>query len=153
MEIREARPWFWILFALVFAVAAVGLVLAISAKNSSVDENKVVDEATAEIKEELKGLNGAIEAADEFQEESDKQAAKDRREIKSAIEAAEAGTKKRLNGLANRVEGLETDVEDLEGSNGKQAKQIKELVEDQETTEAELARINQRLRTITANGG
>jgi len=153
MEIREARPWFWILFALVLAVAVVGVVLAISAKNSSVDENKIVDEATAEIRAELKGLNGAIEAADEFQEESDKQAAKDRREIKAAIEEAEAGTKQRLNGLTNRVEGLEGEVEALQGTNGKQANQIEELVEDQETTEAELARINQRLRNITANGG
>jgi chromosome segregation ATPase len=152
MEIREARPWFWILFALVLVVAVVGLVLAISAKNNSVDENKIVDEATAEIKEELKGLNGAIEAADEFQEESDKQAAEDRREIKSAIEEAEAGTKKRLNGLTNRVEGLETDVEDLDGKTSAQARQIEQLVEDQETTEDELIRINQRLRNITANG-
>lgn len=153
MEIREARPWFWILFALVLAVAVVGLVLAISAKNSSVDENKLVDEATAEIREELKGLNGAIEAADEFQEESDAQAAKDRRRVKAAIETAEAGTKKRLRGLTNRVEGLEGEVEDLDGLTAKQAKRVEGLVEDQETTEAELARINQRLRTITADGG
>ena len=153
MEIREARPWFWILFLLVFAVAAVGLVLAISAKNSSVDENKVVEEATAEIKEELKGLNGAIEAADEFQEETDKRAAKDRAQVKAAIEAAEAGTKKRLRGLSNRVEGLEGEVEKLTGTSSNQAKQIEELIADQETTEAELTRINQRLRTITADGG
>jgi chromosome segregation ATPase len=153
MEIREARPWFWILIALVLAVAVVGLVLAISAKNSSVDENKIVAEATAEIKEELKGLNGAIEAADEFQEESDKRAAKDRRQTKAAIEEAEAGTKKRLNGLTNRVESLETETEDLSGTTAKQAKKIEELIADQETTEAEISRINQRLRTITADGG
>lgn len=153
MEIREARPWFWILFALVLAVAVVGLVLAISAKNSSVDESKVVAEATAEIREELKGLNGAIEAADEFQEESDKRAAQDRRQVNQAIEAAEAGTKKRLNGLSNRVEGLEGEVEDLSGTNAKQTKQIEELLADQETMEAELVRINQRLRNITAEGG
>lgn len=153
MEIREARPWFWILFALVLVVAVVGLVLAISAKNSSVDENKVVDEATAEIKEELKGLNGAIEAADEFQEESDEQAARDRRRIKAAIEDAEAGTKKRLRGLANRVGGLEGEIEDLDGLIAKQGKQIEGLIESRETTEAELTRINQRLRNITAEGG
>lgn len=153
MEIREARPWFWILFALVLAVAVVGLVLAVSAKNSSVDESKVVAEATAEIREELKGLNGAIEAADEFQEESDKRAAQDRRQVNQAIEAAEAGTKKRLNGLTNQVEGLEGEVEDLGGTNAKQTKQIEELLADQETMEAELVRINQRLRNITAEGG
>lgn len=153
MEIREARPWFWILFALVLGVAVVGVVLALSAKNNSVDENKIVDEATAEIREELKGLNGAIEAADEFQEESDEQAAKDRRQIKKAIEAAEAGTKKRLNGLTNRVEGLEGEVEKLTGTNGKQVGQIEGLVEAQETTEAEITRINQRLRNITSEGG
>jgi conjugal transfer/entry exclusion protein len=153
MDIREARPWFWILFVLVFAVAVVGLVLAISAKNSSVDENKVVEEATAEIREELDGLNGAIEAADEFQEESDKESAKDRARIKAAIEGAEAGVDKRLRNLSGRVKSLEGETEDLAGKDTKQAKQIEELVADQETAEAEIARINQRLRNITANGG
>ena len=153
MDIREARPWFWILFLVVFAVAVVGLVLAISAKNSSVDENEVVKEATAEIRKELDGLNGAIEAADEFQEESDKQAAQDRARVEKAIADAEAGTKKRMRNLTGRIESLEDEAEKLAGANGKQAKQIEELVEDQETTEAELSRINQRLRTITANGG
>lgn len=153
MEIREARPWFWILIVLVFGVAVVGLVLAISANNSNVDEQKVVKEATAEIKEELDGLNGAIEAADEFQEESDKRAADDRRQVKAAIEEAEEGVRKRLNGLTNRVEKLEDEVEKLTGANAKQSEQINELLTDQETTEEELVRINQRLRNITANGG
>jgi chromosome segregation ATPase len=152
-DIRDTRPWFWILFAIVFAVAVVGLVLAISAKNNSVDEDQVVKEATAEIREELDGLNGAIEAADEFQEESDKQAAKDRAQIRKAVEEAETGVKKRLRGLGNRVENLEGETKELDGENSKQAKQIDELVESQETMEGELARINQRLRNITANGG
>src|SRR5215213_4585188 len=150
-DIRDTRPWFWILFAIVFAVAVVGLVLAISAKNNSVDEDQVVKEATAEIREELDGLNGAIEAADEFQEESEKQAAKDRAQIKTAVEEAEAGAKKRLRGLGNRVENLEGETKELDGENSKQAKRIDELVEGQETMEGELARINQRLRNITAN--
>ena len=44
-DIRDTRPWFWILILAVLAVAVVGLVIAISANNSSVDEKKVVDEA------------------------------------------------------------------------------------------------------------
>lgn len=153
MEIREARPWFWILILAVFAVATVGLVLAISAKNSSVDENQVVKEAKAEIKEELDGLNGAIEAADEFQEESDKRAAQDRARVEQAVEEAEAGVNRRLRGLNNRVKGLEGEAEDLTASDTKQAEQIKELLADQERVEEELTRINKRLRTITADGG
>jgi peptidoglycan hydrolase CwlO-like protein len=153
MDIREARPWFWILIAIVFAVAVVGLVLAISAKDNSVDENQVVKEATAEIKEELDGLNGAIEAADEFQEESDKEAAQDRARIRAAIEEAEAGIENRLTKLGRRVKGLEEETETLTDTNTGQAKEIEKLLEGQETTESELARINQRLRTITADGG
>jgi len=153
MDIREARPWFWILILVVFAVGAVGLVLAISAQNSSVDEDQVVKEAKAEIKEELDGLNGAIEAADEFQEESDKQAAKERKRIEKAVEEAEAGAQKRMRGLTNRVKALEGETEDLAANDTKQAEQIEDLEADQETVSAELERINKRLRTITADGG
>jgi uncharacterized protein YoxC len=153
MDIREARPWFWILFLVVFAIAAVGLVLAIAAKNSSVDEKKLVKEATAEVREELDGLNGAIEAADEFQEESDRQASRDRARVERAVEEAESGVKKRLRGLTNRVEGLEEETENLTGRNSKQTEEIEGLEEGQEEFEAELTRINQRLRAITAEGG
>lgn len=153
MDIRDARPWFWILLLAIFAVAAVGLVLAISAKNSSVDENAVVKQATAEIKEELDGLNGAIEAADEFQQESDRQAARDRARVEAAVEDAEAGMRKRLRGLTGKVEALEAETRQLDGQNTKRSEQIAALEASQERLGEEVARINRRLRTITADGG
>ncbi len=55
--------------------------------------------------------------------------------------------------VTNRVKKLEDEVEKLTGANAKQSEQINELLTDQETTEEELVRINQRLRNITANGG
>lgn len=151
-DIRDTRPWFWILFLLVFAIAVAGLVIAISAQDSSVDESKVVKEATAEVREELDGLNGAIEAADEFQEESDKQAARDRRQIRNAVAEAEAGANQRLRKLTGRVAELEVETTELEREDTATANRVKKLVEGQETLEAEVTRINQRLRTITAEG-
>ena len=42
MEIREMRPWFWILVAALAVVAIGGLVLAISASNESVDQKALL---------------------------------------------------------------------------------------------------------------
>ena len=106
-DIRDTRPWFWILFVVVFTVAVVGLVMAISAKNDSVDEDAIVKEVKAEIKEELAGLNGAIEAADEFQEETNKRPPTSASRSKARSEAAVAGGEVRLNkiGRAGQVAG------------------------------------------------
>ena len=95
-DIRDTRPWFWILIVGVLAVAVVALVLAISANNESVDEKKVVNDAVAQVREEVAGLNGAIEAANEFQEESDKLAARDRKRMKHEVNAAVAGGETQL---------------------------------------------------------
>ena len=90
-DIRDTRPWFWILIAALAVVAIVALVIAISANNESVNQKKVVNEATAQIKDELAGLNGAIEAAEEFQEESDQLAQEDQKRIKRQVNQAVAG--------------------------------------------------------------
>ena len=77
--------------AILFAIAVVALIIAISANNNSVDEKKIVKDAKAEIEKELAGLHGAIEAANEFQEESDEFAQQDRARIRRAV-AAEVET-------------------------------------------------------------
>jgi chromosome segregation ATPase len=151
-DIRDTRPWFWILFLLVFAVAVVGLVMAISAKNDSVDEDEVVKEVKAEIKEELAGLNGAIEAANEFQEETSKEAARERKRIKREVATAVAGGEARLNKLGRRVKALEGETSELEGEDTSIRKEVSDLAEKQEALEAEVARINKRLRTLTNEG-
>lgn len=151
-DIRDTRPWFWILFAIVFAVAAAGLVLAISARNESVDENKVAKQATAEVKEELDGLNGAIEAANEFQEESDQQNAEDRVEIKREVNKAVDKATRRVRGLQGRIGTLEGETEELAGKDSNLSKQIADLTEDQEALELEVARISKVVRNLNGNG-
>jgi phage shock protein A len=144
-DIRDTRPWFWILIAAVLAVAVIGLVIAISANNSSVDEKKLVNDATAEIKEELNGLNGALEAADEFQEESDKLAAQDRKRIKKAVNKAAAGGEKRLDKLGSRVASLEAESAESQSQNAKLRKSVENLEVGEEDLEAEIAELEQEV--------
>jgi chromosome segregation ATPase len=106
----------------------------------------------AEIKEELAGLNGAIEAADELQEESDKQVARERRQIKDEVAKAVAGGEARLNKIGKRVKSLEAETAELEKADAGLRKDVSELVENQEDLESEVARINQRLRNLTKEG-
>lgn len=148
-DIRDTRPWFWILIAIVSAVAVVALVIAISASNESVDEKKVVNDATAQIKEEVAGLNGAIKAANEFQEESDKLAARDRKRIKREVNAAVAGGEKELAKLKGRVAGLEGEMGDVEAENEKLAKRVSNLEVGEEDLEAEIAELDKRVTKLS----
>jgi chromosome segregation ATPase len=152
-DIRDTRPWFWILIAIVLAVGVAALAIAISAKNSSVDEKKVVNDATAAVKEELSGLNGALKTANEFQEESDKLAAQDRARIKRATAKAVAGTNRRLHGLGARVASLEGQVSEVQGENAKLKKRVAKLGEVQEAILEEVVTINRRVRNLNASGG
>lgn len=147
-DIRDTRPWFWILIALVSAVAIVALVIAISASNESVDEKKVVNDATAQIREELAGLDGAIEAANEFQEESDKLVARDRKRIKREVNAAVAGGEQQLVKLKLRVAAVETEIGAVEGENEKLEKRVSDLEAGEEDLEAEIAELDQRVTKL-----
>lgn len=135
------------------AVAVVGLVIAISANNSSVDEQKVVNDATAEIKEELNGLNGALEAADEFQEESDELAAQDRKRIKKAVNSAVAGGEKRLNKLGSRVASLEAEMAESQSQNAKLRKSVENLEVGEEDLEAEIAELEAEVDKLKRETG
>ncbi len=152
-DIRDTRPWFWILFAIVFAVAAVGLVIAISANNSSVNEKKLVNDATAQIRGELNGLNGALKAADEFQEESDKLAQRDRARIKRQVNAAVAGGTKKLRKLESRVGGLEAQMAEVQSLDGKLKKSVSNVNVGQEDVEAELAELAERVSKLERKSG
>ena len=152
-DIRDTRPWFWILILAVLAVAVVGLVIAISANNSSVDEKKVVDEATAEIKDELAGLNGALETADEFQEESDQLARQDRKRIKRQVDAAVAGGRRELDKLKKRVASLEDETAESQTQNGKLKKRVAGLEVGEEDLEAEIAELDERVTKIRNGSG
>jgi chromosome segregation ATPase len=147
-DIRDTRPWFWILIVAVLAVAVVALVIAISANSSSVDEQKVVDDATAQVKEEVAGLNGAIEAADEFQEESDKLAAEDRKRIKREVNAAVAGGEEELTKLKRRTKSLESQMAESKTQNANLKKSVEDLEVGEEDLEAEIAELDEELTKL-----
>jgi chromosome segregation ATPase len=161
-SIRDTRPWFWILIALLAAVAIVALVIAISANNESVDQKQVVSEATGQIKEELSGLDSAVEAANEFQEESDELAAQDRQRIKRDVNAAVAGGEGELKKLKKRVASLEdedtaggAEVEKLEKSTSRLEAQVEklatsnsDLASGQSGLEAEVAALDKQVTRL-----
>lgn len=152
-DIRDTRPWFWLLYLIVLAVAVVGLVIAISANNNSVDEKKVVNDATAQIKDELSGLNGALKVADEIQEEQSKLAAQDRARLKRQAAAAVAGVNRRLRKLNARVASIEKEVSGVQAQSKKTRKSVANLSQEQEELAAEVVTIKRRLRNLNANGG
>jgi chromosome segregation ATPase len=152
-DIRDTRPWFWILVLVLFGVALAGLLVAISAKNSSVDEGKVVRDATAQIKEELAGLNGALKAASAFQQESDelqrqvnRSSARERARLKRAVADAVTGAKGQLHKLSSRIASLETQMTEAQKTDAK-------LQRSQGALAEEIVRINRRLRNLSGNGG
>ena len=147
-DIRDTRPWFWILVAALAVVAIVALVIAISANNESVDQKKVVNEATAQIKEEVAGLNGAIEAAEQFQEESDQLARQDQKRIKRQVNQAVAGGEQELTKLKNRVGSLEREVTAVHGDEEKLQKSVSDLGAGQKELEAEVAELEKRVKRL-----
>ncbi|MBA3865952.1 MAG: hypothetical protein H0X42_06345 [Solirubrobacterales bacterium] len=152
-DIRDTRPWFWILLALVFAVAIYGLVVALSANSSSVDEKKVVKEATAEIREELEGLNGALKAADEFQEESSQLAQQDQRRIKRQVNVAVAGGQKELDKVKGRVASLEGEMSESQDQTVKLKHSVFELNVGEEEREAEIVELEERVNKLQRQSG
>jgi chromosome segregation ATPase len=152
-DIRNTRPWFWILVAALAAVAVVALVIAISASNESVDQKKLVNEATEQVKEEVSGLDQAVEAANEFQEESDQLAAKDRKRIKREVNAAVAGGEAELTKLKKRVASLESSVTDNASEDEKLRKSVSNLSAGQEDLEAEVVELEKRVNRLEKQGG
>jgi uncharacterized protein YoxC len=138
MEIREMRPWFWILVAALAIVAIGGLVLAIAANNESVDQKAAVDEATEQIQGEVTGLNEAVEAANEVQAESDESAAADRKRIKRDVEKATADGEAGLNKLKRRVRTVEGESESLASADEKLERSVNGLSKSGESLEAEV---------------
>lgn len=109
-DIRDTRPWFWILIAALAVVAIGALVVAISASNESIDQKEIAEEASDHVAAKVAGLGGAIKAPEDFQEESDELAAEDRKQIKREVDAAQAKGEKELKKLKGRVSSLEEEV-------------------------------------------
>jgi chromosome segregation ATPase len=137
MEIRETRPWFWILVAALAIVAIGGLVIAISASNESVDQKAVVDEATEQIKGEVSGLDEAVEAANEIQAESEESAAADRKRIKRDVEKAVGQGEAELEKLKKRLRKVEGEGESLAAADQKLQRSLSGLAKGNESLETE----------------
>jgi len=152
-DIRDTRPWFWILILIVLGVAVAGLAVAISAQDSSVDEQQLVDEASKQVKAELSDLSGALKAADRLQERSSREAAKARARIKRTLEKAEANAKGTFNKLAKKVASLEAQVEKFQATDTKLKKNVAALNQGQVNQAAEMEELKRRLNRFIDNGG
>lgn len=141
--------WLWILGGVALVVGIVGLVLAISAKNSAVGSDQVVNEATAQIKEELSGLNGAIKASEELQNEQQAAAARDRKRIKREVNAAVESGEHSLGKLQTEVKELQAESDDATKSIAGLEEEAESLTRGQENLEAQVTKLKQRLN----NGG
>jgi chromosome segregation ATPase len=150
MEIREMRPWFWILVAALAIVAIGGLVLAISASNEGVDQKAAVDEATEQIQGEVTGLNEAVEAANEIQAESDESAAADRKRIKRDVEKATADGEAELNKLKKRVRAVEGESESLAAADEKLERSVTGLSKGHEGLEDEVEELESEVEELGA---
>jgi chromosome segregation ATPase len=137
--------WLWILGAGALVIAIVGLVLAISAKNSAVNSDQVVNEATGQIKEELSGLNGAIKASEEIQNEHQAQAARDRARIKREVNAAVEGGESSLGKLENEVKELQAEASDSTKSFEALENEVDSLTSGQESLQTQVNHLKERL--------
>ena len=150
---RGNSTWLWVLGVIALMVAVVGLVIAISANNSSVDEDKVVNEAKAELKDEITGLNGALRAGHEAQQLVNRSAARDRVQIKRAVNRAVAGGEGSIGSLENQTAALRKRTAALEAQNKELTGTVAALGKDQAEIEAELTAAERRLRQLSRNGG
>jgi chromosome segregation ATPase len=148
MEIRETRPWFWILVAALAIVAIGGLVLAIAASNEGVDQKAAVDEATEQIQGEVSGLNETVEAANEVQAETDESAASDRKRIKRDVETATAQGEAELNKLKRRVRSVEGQSESLAAADQKQERSVADLTKSGANLEAQIEELEVEVQEL-----
>ncbi len=137
--------WIWISAAVVAVIAIVGLVLAISAKNSAVSSDQVVNEATAQIKEELSGLNGAIKASEELQNEQQAQAARDQARIKREVNKAVEGGEHSLGKLEDEVKELQAEAADSTKSFEALENEVGALTTEQESLQTQVNHLKERL--------
>jgi chromosome segregation ATPase len=148
MEDLAYSRWPWVFGALIAIVAVAGLVLAISAKNSAVDTDQVVNEATAQVRGELSGLGGALKTAKQLQRREAAQAARDRARISRAIATAVQGSRKQIGKLNSEVKTLngeaattKSDISNLQTSNAR-------LTERQQELEAEFRTMKKHLHNL-----
>jgi peptidoglycan hydrolase CwlO-like protein len=138
----------WILGGLVLVAAVAALIIAVSAKNSTVDEDQVVEDAKTELKSELAGLGGAIKASKEASKAAGRQAARDNRRIRRQVGLAVADGETRLNRLSARVKELQADTSSLQKQISSLKKQVANQGAGQEQLEAEVTRLGKKVARL-----
>ncbi|HEY5977039.1 MAG TPA: hypothetical protein VIT85_04205 [Solirubrobacterales bacterium] len=136
--------WLWVLGIVVLIVAVVGLVFAISAKNSSVDEDKV----TSQISEELEAAGVAVEGEKAASDKADQLAAEDRLQIKRAVRAERKEAERRLNNLAASNKKVAEENAELKSDVTRLEDDYSQLFEKQERTEGELEALDKRVKRL-----
>jgi TolA-binding protein len=137
--------WLWVLGIVVLIVAVVGLVFAISAKNSSVDESKVTDQ----INEELTAAGVAVEGEETASENAEKVAAADRRRLRQAVRAEKQSTEKRIDQLAAETKQLNGKNAELKSDVTRLEDDYSELFENQEELEREVEKLGKQVKRLS----
>jgi TolA-binding protein len=137
--------WLWVLGIVVLIVAVVGLVFAISAKNSSVDESKVTDQ----INEELTAAGVAVEGEETASENAEKVAAADRRRLRQAVRAEKQSTEKRIDQLAAETKQLNGKNAELKSVVTRLEVEYSELFENQEELEREVEKLGKQVKRLS----
>jgi uncharacterized protein (DUF3084 family) len=138
----------WILGGLVLVAAVGALIISVVALNSTVDQDQIVKDTKAELKNELAGLNGAIAASKEASDAANRQAARDRRRIKREVAEAVAGSEKRLNHLSAEAKELQAQTTKLRKQDNSLENEVNDLTVGQEQLESEVIRLNKRVRNL-----
>jgi outer membrane murein-binding lipoprotein Lpp len=143
-DYRSDTKWLWVLGIVVLIVAVVGLAFAISAKNSSVDEDKV----TSQINEELEAAGVAVEGEKAASDRADRLAASERRRIKLAVEAERMESEQRINHLAASNKTLAAQNAELKSDVTRLEDNYSKLFESQENTETELEALEKKITRL-----
>jgi chromosome segregation ATPase len=150
---RGNSRWPWVLGVIALMVAVVGLVLAIAANNSAVDEDQVVHDTATQLKGELSGLGGALKAGKEAQRRANQLAARDRARIKRAVAAATGGARKKIGKLNSEVAELKTEIGVSQKNDAELKTDVSHLTTSQTELEAEFRALKKRLKNLSGNGG
>ncbi len=137
--------WPWILGGIALIVAIVGVVLAISANDSSTNDKKAINAAAGEIEEQLSGVAGAQAAGEAKSDQAARLAKQDRARIKRTVNRAIAGGEKELDTVQGEVRQLQAESTELEKSNAGLKGEVSDLSSETEDLEAEVAKLKQRV--------
>jgi len=137
--------WLWVLGIVVLIVAVIGLVFAISAKNSSVDEDKVNEQ----ISEELEAAGVAVEGEQAATDKADKLAAADRRQIKVAVRAERKQAERRINNIAADNKRLTAQNAELKQDVTRLEDDYSQLFEKQERSEENLEALEKKVKRLS----